>query len=457
MTAELELELRRLNLGSHVCLLFDDPADDWGSLVPYFREGLRRGERCEVVAGTEELSFLRRTLEAAGFDFEREVRRGALCEVDLEREVVHRFDADLAVQRLDRRVRQAMADGFSGLRSCAHLPHRLGGTDIDDRTMLELEARVNEFVSRQRMIMLCRYDMRNTRPPRMRQILRVHSLAVVGPLVCPNPFYEPPQMVLGECSEDDRVRWMIDQLCRSRAASLALEQSVQARDDFMAAASHELRTPLTSAQLNLQYALRAAETSENDRLSASWVAPKLRRAQEDMHRHVEVIQRLLDATQLREQRLQLNVESVDLVDAAKACVSEAEGRARQAHCALHMDAPRDPIVGAWDRMRLKQIVGDLLSNAIKFGAGKPVELAVSRVDTTARIVVRDHGFGIAPEDRTRIFERFERAAPISHYGGFGLGLWIVRKIVDAFGGDVVANNAPDGGAIFTVDLPLGAG
>jgi signal transduction histidine kinase len=394
-------------------------------------------------------------LEAGGIDVEREVGRGALCEVNLD-EALERYDANLAIERVGRRAQRALADGFSGLRSCAQVPSRMGGGELDDRMVLEIEARMAEFVPTQRVVMLCRYDLRKTPPSRIRQKLQVHPVAVIGPLVCPNPFYEPPQMVLGECSEDERVRWMMNQLCRSRAASLALEQGVQARDEFIAAASHELRTPLTSAQLNLQQVVRAAETNRDDRLSASWVAPRLQRAQKDMHRHVEVIARLLDATQLREQRLQLDVESVDLVDAAKGCVAEAEERARQAHCTLRLDAPRDPIVGAWDRMRLKQVVANLLSNAVKFGAGKPVELAVSRVDSTARIVVRDHGIGIPPEDRARIFERFERAVPISHYGGFGLGLWIVRKIVDAFGGGVVANNAPDGGAVFTVDLPLGA-
>src|SRR5262249_3851540 len=120
------------------------------------------------------------------------------------------------------------------------------------------------------------------------------------------------------------------------------------------------------------------------------------------------------------------------------------------------DVPAAPIVGRWDRMRLEQVLTNLVSNSLRFGAKHPVELHVSRVEGGARIAVRDHGVGIAEADRERVFERFEQAAPVSHYGGFGIGLWIARKIVDALGGTIVASNAQGGGAVFTVDLPFDA-
>src|SRR5262249_26651200 len=133
-----------------------------------------------------------------------------------------------------------------------------------------------------------------------------------------------------------------------------------------------------------------------------------------------------------------------------------ENQAARARCSLHIDSPSSPVVGHWDRMRLEQVLSNLLSNALKFGAGHPVEVHLSGVDSVARIEVRDHGIGIDDSGLERIFERFEQAAPMRHYGGFGLGLWIVRKLVDAFGGRVVARNAADGGAAFVVDLPVDA-
>jgi signal transduction histidine kinase len=105
-------------------------------------------------------------------------------------------------------------------------------------------------------------------------------------------------------------------------------------------------------------------------------------------------------------------------------------------------------------MRVEQVVANLVDNALKFGDRKPIDVTVSRSDGVAQLVVRDHGIGIRSEDVPRIFDRFERGEPVSHYGGFGLGLWITNTIVEAFGGHLSVDRAPDGGTTFTVDLPL---
>jgi signal transduction histidine kinase len=98
-------------------------------------------------------------------------------------------------------------------------------------------------------------------------------------------------------------------------------------------------------------------------------------------------------------------------------------------------------------------MSNLLSNAIKYGAGQPIEVKVSQEDDVARITVRDHGLGIPQDSRERIFERFERVAPLRHFGGFGLGLWIVRRVVEAHGGRVTVWSNPNQGSEFVVELP----
>ena len=116
----------------------------------------------------------------------------------------------------------------------------------------------------------------------------------------------------------------------------------------------------------------------------------------------------------------------------------------------------DPVEGIWDRVRLEQVITNLVGNAIKYGKGKPVEVEAVQDGSSAVLRVVDHGIGIAAEDQKRIFERFERARGTREYGGFGLGLWISRSIVEAIGGRISVRSTPGEGSTFTVTVPLEA-
>jgi signal transduction histidine kinase len=113
-----------------------------------------------------------------------------------------------------------------------------------------------------------------------------------------------------------------------------------------------------------------------------------------------------------------------------------------------------PTMGDWDRLRIEQVVMNLLSNAFKYGAGQPVALSLAREGAWAIIEVRDHGPGVPVGDLERIFERFERAAALGNEGGLGLGLYVSREIVHAHGGSIAGRTLPEGGACFTIRLPL---
>jgi len=127
--------------------------------------------------------------------------------------------------------------------------------------------------------------------------------------------------------------------------------------------------------------------------------------------------------------------------------------ARLAGCELVLQ-PCPPLRGAWDRVRVEQVVTNLISNAFKFGAGRPVEVSIGTDAGAARLSVRDHGVGIEPHYHRRIFRRFERAVSPSNFGGLGLGLWVAKEIVDAHAGTISVESTPGQGATFIVMLPL---
>jgi signal transduction histidine kinase len=110
--------------------------------------------------------------------------------------------------------------------------------------------------------------------------------------------------------------------------------------------------------------------------------------------------------------------------------------------------------GNWDKFRLEQIVTNLMTNAARYGSGKPVEVHVTAGDDTAKIVVKDHGRGIPPEDQEKIFLRFERSASAADIRGLGLGLFISRQIAEMHRGQITVESEPGKGSTFTVTLPL---
>lgn len=225
------------------------------------------------------------------------------------------------------------------------------------------------------------------------------------------------------------------------------EEAVRLRDEFLSIASHELRTPLTALQLQLED-MRARFGGNSDRL-----AQRIDRAARSGERLVQLTDTLLDVSRIATGRMELQKERTDLGEAVRDVVERLSHAAANAHCELRVEGD-GALVGVWDRLRIEQVVMNLLSNSLKFGAGAPVTMALAREDDCAVLRVCDGGPGIPPTDLQRIFGRFERAAPVRHFGGFGLGLYVTQQIVAAHGGSVEASNRSEGGACFTVRLPL---
>ena len=240
----------------------------------------------------------------------------------------------------------------------------------------------------------------------------------------------------------------------TRAATREAQEAVRRRDEFLSIASHELKTPLTSLELTLSALVRGAETGKL--VSSPEILPnRLAAARRQLHRLTKLIEELLDVSRLASGRLGFEPAPMDLAQLARDVVARFEDDTARTTCPLAVDASV-PVVGVWDRDRLDQVVTNLVANAVKYGAGTPVTVRVKAANDEAVLEVIDGGPGIAVEDRARIFERFERAATRNE-GGFGLGLWIVKEIVEGHGGKVRVDCGSGVGSRFIVTLPLRAG
>jgi PAS domain S-box-containing protein len=221
------------------------------------------------------------------------------------------------------------------------------------------------------------------------------------------------------------------------------------RDDFLGIASHELKTPLTTLRLTAD-GMANALTKGN--ASPERLLSKVQVIRKQLGRLERLIHDLLDVSRIAAGRLPLTLEEVDLTALAQEVVERFAEELAAVGCETTVRAER-PMTGHWDRLRLDQVLTNLLTNAMKYGKKRPIEVIVDGDDDTARLTVRDHGIGIAPEHQARIFERFERAVSARDFGGLGLGLWIVSRVVQELSGRVEVRSEPGAGATFVVELP----
>ena len=242
----------------------------------------------------------------------------------------------------------------------------------------------------------------------------------------------------------------------ARRAALALDnarlyrraqEALRARDEFLSVAAHEIRGPLTAIHL-------AAQTIRQGKSRPESLSNMLAIIEREDRRLSQFVDELLDLGRIREGRLQLAYETVSLGEVVRDVARRLDLELIRSRSSLSVVAEEN-IVGQWDRFRLEQVVNNLLSNAIKFGLGKPIEILTRARSGRALLIVKDRGIGIEPEVLPRLFKPFERGVSERHYGGLGLGLHIVKTIVEAMRGTVSVESAPDTGTVFTAEIPVG--
>jgi signal transduction histidine kinase len=269
-----------------------------------------------------------------------------------------------------------------------------------------------------------------------------------------------PAIVILRCeSEGDRrsrfvaLNDQIDVLRREvrarREIEAGLADTIASRDAFVAIAAHELRNPLNVFQLTLQLLYRLSDATAP--APPTDIRGLLRKLKVQLDRITSLVERLLDVGRIRVGMLQLEREPLNLGD----LVREISNRFLDLHPDLPLSLQVEADVnGNWDRLRLDQTISNIVSNALKYGLRKPIEISVGSSGDLAFVSVKDHGIGLMPYDIERIFDRFERAVPPSNVEGLGLGLWIAKRIVEAHRGTIEATGRPGEGATFTVRLPV---
>lgn len=238
---------------------------------------------------------------------------------------------------------------------------------------------------------------------------------------------------------------------RVEERTLELDDALRVRDEFMSIASHELKTPLSALFLQLQLILRYLQRGDAEYQQRAFELSQ--KAIKQGEKLKILIEDLLDLTRIRAGKLQLVHDDCDLRQVIDEAIAEVSALSELNKPEIRLECPHQ-LIAKFDVMRITQVMSNLLSNALKYGEGKPIEIFLTNTDHQVEIRVRDQGIGIPADKQAFIFERFERAVTGGAISGLGLGLYITRQIVEAHGGRISVVSSVGKGSEFKVILPI---
>lgn len=262
------------------------------------------------------------------------------------------------------------------------------------------------------------------------------------------------QKILNKACAQPRLA---DSAWQAKLASLQqeLERTISVRDNFLSMASHELRTPLNGLVLDTQLRKLQIHKGNLAAFSEERIRLMIERDERQLLAMVRIVDDMVDSSRIRTGQFGINAQPMNLVELVEQIVERFRMRFEMAECPL-VARYEGILEGCWDSFRIEQVVSNLLTNALRYGMGKPVEVRVWREADQARVSVADHGIGISSHDQSRIFCEFERAVAHHFSPGLGLGLFISEQIANAHGGSIELESELGQGSVFTLCLPLTA-
>lgn len=250
----------------------------------------------------------------------------------------------------------------------------------------------------------------------------------------------------------------LEERVEERTAELALakedaENAVASRDEFLSIASHELKTPLTSLKLQIQSRKRQLAKGNIGYFSQDTIYQMVDQDEKQINRISRLVDDMLEITHITSGKLSLDFEETDLGLLVIDVLNRFSLQLEENNISLVTNISSG-IIGNWDRYKIEQIFINLLTNAVKYGENKPIEIEVKAKNNNAILLVRDHGIGIKKDDHERVFLQFERAISASSISGLGLGLYIVNKLIEYHKGTISIQSELSKGSTFIVELPL---
>lgn len=242
-------------------------------------------------------------------------------------------------------------------------------------------------------------------------------------------------------------------LAQLQQTQVELEHAVRMRDDFMSIVSHEVRTPLNGLILETQLRKMHLARDNTAAFTKDKLAAMVDRDERQIQSLIRLIEDMLDVSRIRTGKLSIRPSEFDLSQLVANLLEVFSPQISAAQASISFSSAQ-PVVGQWDEFRIEQVISNLLTNALRYGAQKPIDVAVYREEGYAVVQVRDQGIGISQENQQRIFQQFERVSGSHVVSGLGLGLFISEQIVAAHSGKIEVHSELGEGALFKVCLPL---
>jgi signal transduction histidine kinase len=238
-----------------------------------------------------------------------------------------------------------------------------------------------------------------------------------------------------------------------QATQAELQHSLNMREEFMSLVAHEMRTPLNTLFLEVQVRLSQLAKNNLSIFTPEHLQKMLGRSERQLKSMMRLIEDMLDVSRIKNGKLSIQPQAANLSLLVRQLAEDLTPVAKEAEVEFVLQIDSE-VEGHWDGFRIEQIIINLLTNAVRYGKGKPVHVSVVKEGEHAVIKVADQGVGIAEPEQKKIFEAFERSADNEVKAGLGLGLYISRKLAEAHAGEISVVSQKNQGSTFILRLPL---